>query len=125
MRSEYAMVRHWNDRKLPRGHKSEKSTAPKISRQKRERMKEDKEYLAMRDIYLEQNPACVNCGKPANQIHHIVKGTAGKARSLLNSDTWLAVCGTECHEAVDALPIAVQISLKQRGVSSTIERLRK
>jgi len=88
-------------------------------------MNEDQEYLALRDIFLEANPACVQCGKtPANQIHHICRGV-NRRRSLLNSDTWLGVCSTACHEALAALPVAVQVTIKQRSVKGTVERLRK
>jgi hypothetical protein len=77
----------------------------------------------MRDIYLEENPSCVRCGRRARQVHHIAGGTAGRAASLLNSDTWLGVCSSECHEAVDRMTIEAQIRLKQKKVRETIKRL--
>lgn len=112
------------DRKPPPPQSEKKKR--RITRQRRERLDRDAEYLAMRDIYLEENPKCVRpkCGKRANQVHHIVRGTAGKVRSLLNSDSWLGVCSSECHDAVEKMTPDAQIKLKQRTVRATIERLR-
>ncbi len=97
----------------------------RVTRQRRARLNRDAEYLVLHDIYLEENPECVRCGKPATQIHHIVGGTAGRARSLLNSDTWLGVCSTVCHDKVDSLKLETQLKLKQINVKKTIERLLK
>lgn len=99
----------------------------RVSRQRRERMDRDAEYLALKDMYLAENPECTfaSCVVPATQIHHIVRGTAGRARSLLNTNTWLGVCGGECHDALERLPVEIQIAIKQNSVRLTIERLRR
>jgi|GEM_PF-4651452 len=97
----------------------------KITRQRRKRLDRDAEYLVLRDIYLEENPVCAMCASwPSSQVHHVVRGTAGRARSLLNSDTWLGVCAN-CHDEVEKLTPAAQIKLKQKCVKETIERLRR
>ncbi len=118
--TEYARKRAAN-RKPPTPAKKPKQ---RISRQRRKRMDRDAEYLALRDIYLEQNPDCVCCGKPATQVHHIVGGTAGRARSLLNSDTWLAACSIECHKELADLSKDMQCQLKCDNIEDTIARLR-
>lgn len=88
---------------------------------------EEAAYTTLRAVYLEENPICTRpgCMKDANQIHHIVRGTAGKARSRLNSDTWLGVCSDECHGFIDSLHPDLQKALKEMSVRATIERLRK
>ncbi len=97
---------------------------PALTRQRRERLSKDATYLVLRDLYLESNPFCVRCGKKSTQVHHVCRGQF-RAQSLLNTDTWLGVCGSECHDAVEKLPIEKQVALKQRTVRLTIERLRK
>lgn len=97
-----------------------------ITRQRRDRLNRDAEYLVLRDIFLEENPRCARprCGGIASQLHHIVGGTAGRARSLLNSDSWLGVCSDDCHRYVETMGIDPQIILKQQAVKDTILRLR-
>jgi ferredoxin len=97
----------------------------RTSRQKRERQCKEDEYLGLQSIYLEENPYCVLCGGPANQLHHIVKGVAGRSRSLLNTDTCIGVCSTECHDRVDGMSWQKQVYLKQKMIRATVERLRK
>jgi hypothetical protein len=99
----------------------------RISRQRRKRLDKDAEYTALMDIYLEQNPICAApyCYKQSTAIHHIVRGTAGRARSLLNTNTWLGVCGDECHDQLERLSWCEQVEIKQSEVRMTIERLRK
>lgn len=95
----------------------------RLSRQRRDRLTTDEEYNALRDIYLEQNPACEMCGKPATEVHHIVCGTAGRAASLLNSNTWLGVCEA-CHRKCESLNWRTQMMQKLRSVRKTIEFLK-
>ncbi len=121
--NEYARKRH--ESRKPPVVDPDKPRPSRVTRQRRARLNRDAEYNAFRDLYLEQNPCCVLCDKPATQVHHIVGGVAGRGRSLLNPDTWLGVCGTECHELIEAQSKAVQVSLKQTAVRETIERLRK
>ena len=94
-----------------------------LSRRKRSRMTLDDIYNAMSDIYLECNPECAVCGGKANQTHHICRGDAGRAATLLNSDTWLPLCG-ECHEMVDGMKVARQIRHKQQYVAKRIWALK-
>ena len=96
----------------------------RTSRQRRERQKRDAEYLVLRDIYLEENPRCAVCEGKAVEVHHIVCGVAGRARSLLNSDTWLGVC-SKCHEEVEGLHWLTQVELKQVAIKETVLRLMK
>lgn len=109
----------------PPPKKGAKPGPSRVTRQRRERLNRDAEYLALRDIYLEENPECVQCGKPATQVHHIVGGVAGRARSLLNSDTWLGVCSTECYETIASISWLGQSAIKAVMVKKTIERLRR
>ena len=95
------------------------------SRQRHKNMPENELYLRLREIYLAENPYCAKCGRPANQVHHIVRGTAGKARSRLNSDTWLGACSIECHDAIEKMTWEQQTKLKQKRIKETIVRLRK
>lgn len=109
----------------PRTIPERKPKPARVTRQRRDRLNRDAEYLVIHDIYLEENKTCVLCGQRATQIHHIVRGTAGKARSLLNPNTWLEVCSQECHDKVEKLSPEQQIRLKQRKVREAIVRLRK
>jgi hypothetical protein len=98
--------------------------APKrLSVQARRTAHEDREYAKLRKAYLLENPICVLCQKTATQIHHVVRG-ANRRRGLLNTNTWIEVCSTECHEAVEALNFRMQICLKQNAIRETVERLR-
>jgi hypothetical protein len=94
----------------------------RTSRQKRQRQTRDEEYLALRDMYLAENPNCW-CGYPATEVHHIVRGTAGRSRSLLNTNTFLGVC-RDCHGRMEQLPWVDQVAIKQATIIQTVERLR-
>jgi hypothetical protein len=102
---------------------SEKPRQP-ISRQKRKTMDGKAVYNTLRDIWLEQNPDCAICQGPATEVHHIVSGTAGRARSLLNQNTWLSVC-RPCHEQAEGAPYEIELMAKIKDVLNTIWRLRK
>ena len=95
----------------------------RVTRQRRERLNRDAEYLVLRDIYLEENPCCVICPTDATEVHHICRGIY-RHRSLLNQDSWLGVCH-DCHEHVESMTVPQQIKLKLFTVKKTIERLRK
>lgn len=82
-------------------------------------MDKDAQYNAIRDVYLEENKTCVCCGDWATQVHHIVRGTGGRARSLLNMDTWLGVCGP-CHDKVEKLPTWLQVAYKHHAVTEAV-----
>jgi hypothetical protein len=110
---------------FPNRSAPERQTKPKRpSVQARRTAREDREYAKLRKAYLQENPICVLCQKTATQIHHVVRG-ANRRRGLLNTNTWIEVCSTECHEAVEALNFRMQICLKQNAIRETVERLRK
>jgi hypothetical protein len=95
-----------------------------LSRRNRSRMKLDDIYNCMADIYLECNPNCAMCdGSRANQVHHICRGDAGRAASLLNTDTWLGVC-SDCHDELDGMKPVKQMRLKVLAVEKAILRLK-
>jgi 5-methylcytosine-specific restriction endonuclease McrA len=104
-------------------HKRPEKVQRRTSRQKRQRQTRDEQYLALRDIYLEENPACCSCGGAACEVHHICRGV-NRGKSLLNPDTWLSLCG-DCHRQMDKTTIAAQVRLKESAVRYAIERLRK
>lgn len=117
-------LRDFNDAAKPRGIPDPAPKRVKLNRKKREKLNRNETYLAVKSIYLEENPQCVRCGKPAHEIHHVCRG-CHRERSLLNTDTWLGVCGTECHDLVERLSIEKQIHLKLTTTRRTIERLRE
>lgn len=62
------------------------------------RAKQNREYLEMREQFLEQYPICqcVDCFNPSTQIHH----RAGKANSLLTDpENFFAICD-DCHKRI-------------------------
>lgn len=96
----------------------------KKSAQRKEREHRDAEYNAMADLYLIANPRCVNCPNPSRIVHHIVRGVAGRAKSLLNPNAWLEVCSDQCHDEVERLTVEAQTELKKLCIERTIRRLR-
>jgi hypothetical protein len=96
----------------------------RLNRRNRSRMKLDEIYNCMADIYLECNPNCAMCDiKYATQVHHICRGDAGRAASLLNIDTWLGVC-QDCHDELDGMKPVMQMRLKVQAVEKAILRLK-
>jgi 5-methylcytosine-specific restriction endonuclease McrA len=112
------------DPKIRKPTPPEKRPKQRISRQRRKTMDRTAEYNAMRDIYLEENPRCYMCHREATQVHHIVRGTAGRARSLRNTNAWLGLC-QNCHEIIPRYSLQLQSLMKQDEVRETIERLMK
>lgn len=96
---------------------------PRITRQKAQRMTEDAEYNALRDVYLRENSQCCWCTMQATEVHHICGGVA-RRKSLTNPDTWLPVC-QECHRVIEALPVRVQCLIKHLVTDAAIERARQ
>lgn len=86
------------------------------------RAKANREYAKIRAVYLRENPECGWCCNKASEIHHLCSG-GSRAKSLVNSDTWLGLCG-QCHEELQAAPIVSQVYVKVRQVIATINRLR-
>lgn len=100
----------------------------RVSRQRRERLNRDAEYNVTSDIFKEQNPECFYCGKKYEpeapqglQTDHIVSGTAGRAATLLNAETWNNGC-PDCNQA--HFPIEVKVLAKVNHVIKTIENKR-
>jgi hypothetical protein len=105
----------------PKADKDRKRLRPAT----KERAKDNREYAVLRELYLSLNPDCVieECTREAIEIHHVCSGTAGRAATLLNSDTWLACC-THHHQVLEALPLSVQAAVKAAAVARTINRLK-
>lgn len=120
------MTRIHNPRSEPPPRTSRK---PVVSRQKRARLDANARYLADHDEFLEHNPVCAahlagwaGCpSRPANQVHHICRGIH-RAKTLLNQNTWLQACSTECHDWLEKLPVAVQQQIKHLTTDAAIER---
>lgn len=109
---------------FPNRKPSKPPAKPKqASQQKRATASEDRKYAKLRTEYLRENPYCVLCERPSAEVHHILRG-ANRRRGLLNTDTWLACCGSQCHDAIERLNWRVQVCLKQAAILETIERLR-
>lgn len=59
-----------------------------------------RKYSKQRRTYLEANPQCARCGRPAIEIHH----RAGRVGlRLLDESTWMAVC-RDCHVRITEHP---------------------
>ena len=85
----------------------------------------NRKYLKLNESYLEENPNCARCGAPAEMIHHIVKGTAGRPASLCNPETWLPVCGG-CHRWLHEAPevdLKAELLIKVEYMLRTHNRL--
>jgi hypothetical protein len=95
----------------------------RLNRRTKPRMKLDELYNAVRDVYLEANPFCALCGHASTAVHHICSGNAGRSATLLNSDTWLPICG-DCHPIIERHVKPIQAEIKCSHVRETIDRLR-
>lgn len=66
----------------------------------KKRAKEVKEYMVLRQDFLEEFPFCEVCTKkPSSDVHHKDK----RGKNFLEKDTWLSVC-RECHQIIHANP---------------------
>lgn len=79
------------------------------------RQLQNKEYLKLRKVFLEENPFCQaklkNCTFEANQIHHQM----GRVGLLLTDTTnFLAVCH-QCHQWIELNPLKA----KELGLSKS------
>lgn len=67
------------------------------------RIDEDKIYMAVRKVFLNDNKKCVvkteNCSGAAETVHH----TKGHDQYYLDVETWLPVC-LNCHRPVEINP---------------------
>jgi hypothetical protein len=69
-----------------------------VKRITEKRAKQNREYLEMREQFLDQYPMCQikDCTKKSTEIHHI----KGKANDLLtNPENFLAIC-PDCHKEI-------------------------
>lgn len=105
----------------PPAEKEKKSH--RLRRRTAKRRTADDEYNALRDIYLRENPDCAVCTCRAVQIHHIVRGNAGRAASLCNPLTWIGVCDN-CHDLMHSTSVAYQEAILFGQIGRTINRLR-
>lgn len=69
------------------------------------RAKENKIYLTLRKVFLENHKFCEanlpGCGKQANQIHH---GSGRCGKKLLDVKTFIALC-MPCHQHIELNPL--------------------
>lgn len=87
----------FENRRLERKLKTTKVVVP-VKKITEKRAKQNREYLEMREQFLEQYPMCQikDCTRKSTQIHHI----QGKANDLLtNPENFLAICD-ECHRTI-------------------------
>lgn len=102
---------------IPVKRKAAKPLKQRISRQRRKRLDKDAEYLATRDIHLENNPDCPECGRPATRFHHFCNA-ADKGTSLTNTDMGMGGC--EKHGAAwdnkGDYPMARQFAMKFKSM---------
>lgn len=91
--------------------------------QRKDRENRDAEYNVVADIVKEENQECAYCGQklPPDQlqIDHICSGTAGRAATLLNPDTWNVSCSADNSEHH---PIEKKILVKVLHVLGVITR---
>lgn len=82
----------FENRRLERKLKTTKVVVP-IKKITEKRAKQNREYLEIREQFLEQYPVCQvkDCQNKATEIHHI----QGRANDLLtNPENFLAICST-------------------------------
>ena len=89
----------------------------------KKKMKEDHDSKPAERHYL-LHKLCALTGKPANQIHHLARGTGCRPLAVLDPDVWLAVAGGSAHETVDGYSKAKQLAMKCREVERAFERCR-
>ncbi len=108
---------HCNNSVKPQLAKPKKVLKQRISRQRRQRLDKDAEYLAVRDIYLGDNPICAECGQHSTRYHHFCNG-ATRGSSLTNTDLGMGGC-EEHGKAWDNkgdYPMAKQFAIKFRAM---------
>lgn len=84
----------------PKPEKVEKPKYRKIRRVSKKLSREQQVYRKARKIHLEENPFCVRCGFPGDQIHH-AKGRIG---SLLNDMRYFKTVCPTCHQWIEEHP---------------------
>lgn len=73
---------------------------PKKTKQRSRTAKNNKEYLALREAFLNEHFWCQVCKEEiAMEVHH----KAGRRENLLKIETWLAVC-PGCHRIIHDQP---------------------
>ena len=81
--------------------KVEKKKKTPIKKNSVKREKQNKEYLVLRIVYLENNPNCVvklkGCTSKATEIHHAQKRTGFRLTDVAN---FVAIC-RNCHTKVE------------------------
>jgi len=86
----------------PKPIKAEKKKPAPIKKLSAKREKENKEYLTLNKVYLENNPWCKvkGCKNASTSVHH-KKGRIGKL--LCDIRFWLATC-MGCHSEIEKRP---------------------
>ena len=85
----------------PKPEKVEKKKAKPIAKHSKKREVQNKEYLTLRKVYLENNQYCtvklIGCNKLATEIHHAKKRSGYRLTDVLN---FVAICRS-CHTKVE------------------------
>lgn len=86
----------------PKPVKVEKKKAAPIKKLSAKRAVENKEYLTLRKVFLENHPVCQvkDCKNRSVNVHH-KRGRIGKL--LCDIRFWLATC-MECHSEIEKRP---------------------
>lgn len=64
----------------------------------KKRARENRIYLALRKVYLEENPICINCWAARSvDVDHITNRSQS-SKAFLDQDNWQALC-RPCHDA--------------------------
>ena len=109
----------------PEPEKKPRKGLPPVSKK---RAKENRQHDQIHDNFMRNNPYCdCGCGQPSEHRHHICSGTAGRDRSLFDTDTQLSVAAW-CHSAVLddllAYPIERQVALKFAAILRKVNQYR-
>lgn len=89
--------------------------------------RESRAHDQIHDNFMATNSVCCICGDPAEERHHICRGTFAKDASRYDTDTQLGTCGW-CHEAnlgdAEVYPVARQIAIKLVTIIRKVNRYR-
>lgn len=89
----------------PKPEKQEKKKKTRIKPRSDKRVKEDKVYSTLREVFL-KDKFCPITGEPATEVHHTYSGK-DRAKYYLDIKTWLAVSRTG-HEWIHKYPAAAR-----------------
>lgn len=69
-------------------------------------------WKRIRDKFVDANPTCAICGKPTEEVHHIVSVFEGGANH--SKENLMAVCH-ECHAAIHANKIGIAEIIQRKS----------